>query len=66
MGCHQRKQKDNYIKPETILYKLHVECPLLDSSQDDHADSKPNPFGYDYEIDDFSHTWGDTWGDGND
>ena len=51
--------KRNYITPAIIIYETHVESPLLDSSQDDHADIKPQPFIY--EEDEENYSWGNLW-----
>ena len=51
--------KKVYRKPIITIYKAHVECPLLDSSPDNHADSKPQRLLYEEEEE--PQDWGSVW-----
>ena len=41
--------KKIYNRPTITVFETQIECPLLDSSQDDHADSKQQRFVFEEE-----------------
>ena len=53
--------KKIYNRPTIMVFETHIECPLLDSSQDDHADSKQQRFVFEDEEDEPKFEWGSTW-----
>ena len=53
--------KKIYNRPTITVFETHIECPLLDSSQDDHADSKQQRFFFEDEEEEPKFEWGSTW-----
>ena len=55
--------KKIYNRPTITVFETHIECPLLDSSQDDHADSKQQRFVYEEEEETPNCKWRTVWND---